>query len=85
MARTNSPPVNQVSRGALLCKFAMIDPENSVWLFTSSGALTDGASGDGAGWAGPGSLCIRIDTGKIYVNSGAGTKAAPVWKLVTSA
>lgn len=83
MARTDSPPVNQVSRGALLCKFAMIDPENSVWLFTSAGALTDGTSGDGAGWAGKGSLCLRLDTGKIYIQGG--TKASPAYKLVTSA
>lgn len=83
MARTQQPPVNQVTRGASLFKFACIDPENAVWLFTSSGALTDGTSGDGAGWAGPGSLAIRLDTGKLYINGG--TKAAPAYKLVTSA
>lgn len=85
MARTQSPPVNSVSQGAVIMKFACIDPATSVWLFTSTGALTDGASGDGAGWAGPGSVCIRTDTGKLYINSGAGTKLSPVWKLVTSA
>lgn len=83
MARTDSPPVNQVTKGAVLFKFACIDPEASVWLFTSAGALTDGTSGDGAGWAGPGSICIRLDTMKIYINGG--TKASPAYKLVTSA
>ncbi len=83
MARTKSPPVNAVSKGAVLCKFMCFDPKNSLWWFSSDGALTDGASGDGAGWAGPGSICIRVDTAKIYLNGG--TKASPTWKLVTSA
>lgn len=85
MARTDSPPINSLSQGATATKFLCLDPANSVWIFVSTVALTDGTSGDGAGWAGPGSLCIRTDTGKIYVNSGAGTKASPAWALVTSA
>ncbi|WP_431490971.1 hypothetical protein [Paraburkholderia fungorum] len=83
MARTKSPPVNSVSQGAVIFKFACIDPATEVWFFTSTVALTDGTSGDGVGWAGKGSLCVRTDTGKLYVNGG--TIASPTWKLVTSA
>jgi len=65
---------------------AIIFP-NDVSLITGDPAPTDGASGTGAGFAGPGSLYIRINptNAKIYINGGAGTKASPVWKLVTSA
>lgn len=49
----------------------------SQWLFTVSGALTDGTSGDGAGWAGIGSIAVRTDTGEIYTNTN--TKASPTW------
>lgn len=83
MARTQSPPVNSVTQGAVIFKFACIDPATEVWFFTSTAALTDGTSGDGAGWAGPGSVCVRTDTAKLYVNGGS--KASPAWKLVTSA
>jgi len=53
---------------------------NDVWLFTVTGALTDGAAGDGAGWAGKGSQAIRTDTGAPFKNTG--TKASPTWVAV---
>lgn len=56
---------------------------NEVCLFQGSGAAVDGVAGTGAGVAGPGSLYIDRAGFNIYVN--AGTKADPVWKLVTRA
>jgi len=53
---------------------------NDVWIFSVTGALTDGTSGDGAGWAGPGSQAIRTDNGAPYKNTG--TKASPTWTAV---
>jgi hypothetical protein len=60
---------------------------NDVALISGDAAPTDGTSGTGVGYAGPGSIYIRINAGnaKMYINGGAGTKASPVWKLVTSA
>lgn len=43
------------------------------------------AAAFGAGYAGKGSLYIDTTNGKIYINSGAGTKAVPAWAIVTSA
>lgn len=54
-----------------------------VHIFSGAGAPVDGTSGTGAGTAGPGSLYVRTDTGKWYTNGG--TKASPVWKIITSA
>lgn len=57
-----------------------------VWL-TSATTPVDYTDGDpaatGEAVAGKGSLCTALDTGKLYVNGG--TKAQPVWKIVTSA
>lgn len=80
MARTDSPPVNQVTKGAVLFKFACIDPEASAWLFSTAGAPTDGTSGDGATWAGKGSLAVDTTNGKLYINTG--TKSSPTWTVV---
>lgn len=61
--------------------------ENEVCIITGSGAPVDYTDGTppatGEGYAEKGSIYIRIDTGKLYVNGG--TKAQPLWKLVTSA
>ena len=58
-----------------------------VWHYFTAGAPVDYTDGDpaatGEAEAGIGSLCTRLDTGKLYVNGG--TKAQPLWKLVTSA
>lgn len=48
----------------------------------AAGAPTDGASGTGAGYAGPGSLYINITAGKLYTNTG--TAASPTWTVVGS-
>jgi len=55
---------------------------NDVWVFSGSGTPTDGTSGDGAGWAGPGSLYTdrTATTGKLYINTG--TKASPTYTVV---
>ena len=50
---------------------------SGAWLFVNTGVPTDGTSGTGAGWAGPGSICMDVSTGEIYTNTG--TKASPTW------
>jgi len=82
MARTQSPPVNQVSKGAVKCRFIMFDAAQESWLFTTAGAPTAGVAGDGAGWAGIGSLAIDTTNGKLYINTN--TKASPTWTVVGS-
>ena len=54
---------------------------NDIVFLTGAGVPTNGTTG--ADFAGPGSLCIDITNAKLYINGG--TKASPVWKLVTSA
>lgn len=58
-----------------------------VRLYVIAGAPVDYTDGSppatGEAEAGIGSLCVRTDTGKWYTNGG--TKAQPLWKLVTSA
>lgn len=58
-----------------------------VRIYVLAGAPVDYTDGSppatGEGEAGIGSLAVRIDTGKWYTNGG--TKAQPLWKLVTSA
>lgn len=50
---------------------------DGLYLFSTATTPSDGASGDGAGWAGKGSICIAEDTGELYTNTG--TKASPTW------
>jgi len=56
-------------------------------VLSGSGAPVDYTDGDpaatGEGVAGPGSIYLRTSNGKMYLNGG--TKAEPLWKLVTSA
>lgn len=59
--------------------------DKDVLIVADAGVPVDGASGTGAGHVGKGSLYIDTTNGKIYINSGAGTKLVPVWKIVTSA
>lgn len=82
-ARTQQPPINYQSKGAMACKGMLIDPANSIWVFSVAGALTDGAAGDGAGWAGKGSLAVRADTGNWYRNTN--TKLSPTWVELSTA
>lgn len=82
MARTNQPPYNQVSKGAAGFKFALLDPEAETWLFTTQAAPVNGVAGDGAGWAGTGSLLLRTDAGNagLFINSN--TRASPTWTAI---
>ena len=50
--------------------------KNNVWITTTAGAPQ---ATDGAGLAGPGSLCIDSVNAKLYINTG--TKAAPTWTV----
>lgn len=52
-------------------------------VLTKAGIPTDGAAGDGAGYAPVGKLLIDYTNGDLYVNGG--TQDVPVWKLVTRA
>jgi hypothetical protein len=60
-----------------------IDAANDVVFLTGSGVPTDAVTG--AGEAAKGSVYVDYTNGNLYVNGGAGTKASPVWKLVTKA
>ena len=59
----------------------------AIRFYTTAGAPVDYTDGTppatGEGVAPKGSLCTRLDTGKLYINGE--TKAQPLWKLVTSA
>lgn len=80
MAKTQQPPVNIVTKGAAGINDLLLDPQNSVWIFSIAGAPTAGTSGDGAGWAGKGSLLIDATNGFLYINTN--TKASPTWTKV---
>lgn len=60
---------------------------NDCWMMAAPGTPVNGVAGTGtgAGFAGPGSVFIDTTAGNWYINGGAGTKASPVWKLVTHA
>lgn len=66
---------------------AQVHLHGDIWIYATAGAPVDYTDGDpaatGEGEAGIGSLCVRLDTGKWYTNGG--TKAEPIWKLITSA
>lgn len=80
MARTTPPPFNVLSKGAGGMQFLQFAPD--TWLFTTAGAPTSGSSGDGAGWAGKGSLVSDTTNGKLYINTG--TMSSPTWTVVGS-
>jgi len=75
------------SSGASKFQDAQVHLAGDVWHYFTAGAPVDYTDGTppatGEGEAGIGSLCTRLDTGKLYVNGG--TKAQPLWKIVTSA
>lgn len=60
---------------------ADIRMSSQVCIFSGATAPVDGTTGDN--FAGPGSIYIARDTGKMYLQSSAIT--TPVWKIVTSA
>jgi hypothetical protein len=82
MARVKSPQPNQISKGAVKFKFALIDAKD-MWLFGGAGAPVNGTNGDGASWAGKGSIYIDETTPGMYQNTG--TKASPVWTIFEAA
>jgi hypothetical protein len=75
------------SAGVAKFQAAQVHLAGDVWHYFTAGAPVDYTDGSpaatGEAEAGIGSLCTRLDTGKLYVNGG--TKAEPLWKLVTSA
>lgn len=50
---------------------------DNVWIIQGAGAPTNGASGTGVGFAGPGSLYIDRTNANLYQNTN--TKASPTW------
>lgn len=55
--------------------------ENGVhFLIPKAGAPTNGTSGDGAGFAGPGSLIVDSTNAFLYINTN--TAASPTWTKV---
>jgi len=80
--KIKEPTVNYTSKAAIGFKNALIDPENGTWFITAGGAPTNGTAGDGAGWAGIGSLYIDVVNGYLYINASGGTKASPNWVKV---
>lgn len=48
-----------------------------VYVFQGAGNPSDGTSGTGAGWAGPGSLYINRTAGTLFQNTG--TQSSPTW------
>lgn len=76
------PPVNQVSKGAAAFKLALINPSRQIWILTINQAPTNGTAGDGAGWAGPGSLMIEHDPGNVFLWIQTNTLLSPTWTKV---
>jgi hypothetical protein len=56
---------------------------SGIRIIAGAASPTDDVSG--ANTCGVGSIYIDTSAGNLYVNGGAGTKASPVWKLVTKA
>lgn len=81
MAITQSPQPNELTQGPIGCRVGIHLGEN-VWIFHAAAAPTNGTSGDGAGWAGKGSIYIDRSNAKIYGNTN--TKASPTWTVVGS-
>lgn len=77
---------SQTAAAARVSSDAALAAADQLWL-TGSGVPVDYTDGDpaatGEATAGKGSLYTDYTNGKLYINGG--TKAQPVWKLVTSA
>lgn len=80
MTTVSQPPVNVVSKGAIACKWMLIDPAHDVWILGNAGAPTNGTSGS-ATWAGTSSLLLDFTNGVLYINTSA-TKGSPTWTKV---
>jgi hypothetical protein len=76
----------QAAADARVASDAALAATDQLWL-TGAGAPVDYTDGDpaatGEGTAGIGSIYTDSTNGKLYINGG--TKAEPVWKIVTSA
>lgn len=55
---------------------------NKVTYFSGAGAPVNGGAGTGVGFAGPGSIYGRRDTGALYLN--ANTAASPTWSALST-
>jgi hypothetical protein len=66
-----------------VARLAVIGTSTDIVHIFASGTPTDGITG--AGVAARGSHYTDTNAGKLYINSGTGTKASPTWKIVTSA
>lgn len=75
------------SSGVAIFQAAKFNLGGDMWIYWGSDAPVDYTDGDpaatGEAEAGIGSIYIRTSNGKQYQNGG--TKAQPIWKLVTSA
>ncbi len=75
-------PIINLHQGAISADGG-IHVGNDVWIgLNAATAPTNGTSGDGAGWAGPGSEYTdrTSATGVKYINTN--TKASPTWTKV---
>lgn len=79
----NSKPTYGLDMRNVTSKKSDMLLSNDVAVMSGAGVPTDGTSGDGAKFAGPGSLYVDVTNSNHYIN--AGTKASPTWKLVTRA
>lgn len=75
------------SSGVSVFQSAQFNFGGDQWMYWTAGAPVDYTDGTppatGEAEAGIGSLCMDYTNGKLYVNGG--TKAQPLWKIVTSA
>lgn len=79
-----TPPQPNLATQGVVGAFALM-LGNNFWKLAAPGTPVDGVAGTGtgAGWAGIGSEFTDTTSGNLYINGG--TKASPVWKLVTRA
>ena len=81
IVHTQAPKISgNYNRGGGLPAGAGIAFENDIWFWTITDAPTNGTSGDGAGWAGPGSLLVSTNDNKLRINTN--TLASPTWTVV---
>ncbi len=79
MAIKQQPPTVLQEQGTMRCGGLAI---GTAEFLVAAVAPTNGTAGDGAGFAGPGSIYIDTLGAKIYINTN--TKASPTWTVVGS-
>jgi len=57
--------------------------KSGTLIIRNPGVPVDGAAGTGVNLCGTGSMYIDTTNANVYINGG--TKAAPIWKLITRA